>query len=179
MAIETETPGAVEQAPKPAKKPRDTRYDRPKKFALVALALAAIVLSMRAWRAYANVVECEQTFIVVDQQMDQNKWDDALTNLDHCLALNPLHYPSYDAKVYILVHVRGDKEQARATLLEAVRNLPDHPLAHRRLGEFYLLTSAEYDNALVELRRSCELDPTDATSRALLRKAGTMASKRP
>jgi tetratricopeptide (TPR) repeat protein len=144
------------------------------------LALLTVVLcftSYRAWRMISNVLECERLFVQVDHEMDRSEWQKALATVNQCLALNPMHYPSYEAKAYIQI-VTGDKEGARQTLEEGIRHLPEHALLQRALGEFYLKTARDYPRAQIELRKAVALDPTDYTAVALLHEANVEVARK-
>ena len=127
----------------------------------------------RAWRAWHDVVVCEQLFLEADAQMNRSQWDQALNTLDACLVKNPLYFPAYEAKAYVLLEARGDRQGALAALQSAMPALADDARLQRAIGELYLRDLKLPALALPYLRRACELDSTDYTARALEKKAQT------
>ena len=93
--------------------------------------------------------------------------------LDACLVKNPLYFPAYEAKAYVLLEARGDRQGALAALQSAMPALADDARLQRAIGELYLRDLKQPALALPYLRRACELDSTDYTARALEKKAQT------
>lgn len=138
---------------------------------LVVLLGVAAILGMRAYTMWRDVVECERVFLQADREMDQKQWTEALASLDRCIALNPLHFPAYEAKSYILLEVRQDKQGALTALTGALPQLDHDPRLHRVIGELYLRNLGNPAQAQVHLARACALDPEDYGTRSLLARA--------
>jgi tetratricopeptide (TPR) repeat protein len=60
----------------------------------------------------------------------------------------------------MVLNQKGQEKDARRTLDEAQRRLPDSPRIHKALGEL-AMTLGRYDTALEELRTALKLDPED------------------
>ena len=144
---------------------------RSEKIILGLLIVVAVFLGVRALRIYNGVVEGERLFVVADQQMDRNQYPQALTTLDHILALNPLYYPAYDAKTFIYLDVYHDSQKALQTLKTGLAFLPHDMRLHRALGQYYLQVARDYRKAHTELSLVYQHDPEDYVARNLLREA--------
>jgi len=108
---------------------------------------------------------------MVDGQMERKQWDEALSTLDQCLALNPQFFPAYEAKADLYWLVRKDRTNALATLQAGLPYLAGDARLRQALGHFYLKVLKDYPKAQEELRLACSLDPKNYTSRGLLRQA--------
>lgn len=135
---------------------------------LVVLLGVAAILGVRAYTMWRDVVECERVFLQADSEMDKRQWTEALASLDRCIALNPLYFPAYEARSYILLEVRQDKQGALTALTGALPQLDHDARLHRAIGELYLRNLGNPAQAQVHLARACALDPEDYATRGLL-----------
>lgn len=145
---------------------------------LMVLIGVAAILGVRALGMWRDVVECERIFRQADAEMDRKQWDEALVSLDRCIALNSLYFPAYEARSFILLEVRNDKQGALATLTGALPHLEHDPRLHRALGELYLRNLGNPVQAQAHLAKACALDPEDEATRGLLARVQSGASVR-
>jgi tetratricopeptide (TPR) repeat protein len=101
----------------------------------------------------------EQNYLAGLQNLDQNRYKDAVEAFDRAIELNPDYMLAYANKAYTLTNL-GEYEKALQAVNRVLEIDPDYAWALGQRGKIYN-DMKEYHKALIDLDKAIEMDSND------------------
>ena len=92
---------------------------------------------------------------------NEDKWDEAISELDKAIKLNPKYAKAYQIRGVVYLKGKGQYDKAISDYTRAIEINPKLAIAYNNRGFVYIGTG-EYDKAISDYTRAIEINPKDA-----------------
>ncbi len=158
-------------------------YKDPAKQCLQRMEIAALVLilpvllflGVHAYTQYLAFLDAEAHIARADELTHAGRIQEALAELEQCVASYPELYEAYEMMA-ALTYDKRDRSRAIAAYRRGLVSLPDHGELHYSLAQMLYLDK-DYSGALSHARRASDLLPGDPRSASLVENCQRRSSR--